>query len=139
MYQKISTKLSRPSSRSFKHFTKGRWLHTSGRLTEYDDVPEHKHLALKAFFKEFQADYKRKMASYFRKTRQCVVEKEKFVMPTLPSKVCNDVRFLSPDLVGQFLSIVDQKFADSIKFTNDLLLNLADQVQILSKDNSVDI
>ena len=79
------------------------------------------------------------MASYFRKTRQCVVEKEKFVMPTLPSKVCNDVRFLSPDLVGQFLSIVDQKFADSIKFTNDLLLNLADQVQILSKDNSVDI
>lgn len=58
---------------------------------EYDDVPEDKRQALEAFFKEYEADCRRRMALCFGKTRQGVVEKEKFDMPTLPSKVLNNV------------------------------------------------
>jgi hypothetical protein len=91
-------------------------------------VPEDKRQALEAYFKEYEAECRRKMASCFGKTRQGVVEKEKFVMPTIPSKVSSDVSTSSSDLLGQLSSIMDQKIAESQKFTNDLLVNLTDHV-----------
>jgi hypothetical protein len=58
---------------------------------EYDEVPEYRCQALEAHIQEYTADCKRKMASCFEKTRLGVVEKEKFIMPTLPSKVMSNV------------------------------------------------
>ena len=51
---------------------------------EYDDVPEEHGKALKDQIRAFEAEYKKQLASCFRKTRQGVIEKEKFVMPTFP-------------------------------------------------------
>jgi hypothetical protein len=58
---------------------------------EYDDLPEDKLQALEAYIKQYEADCKRRMASCFGKTQHGLVEKEKFIMPTLPPKVQNNV------------------------------------------------
>jgi hypothetical protein len=66
-----------------------------------------------------------------------VIEKEKFIM-TIPSKVSSDVSTSSSDLLGQLSSIMDQKIAESQKFTNDLLVNLIDHVLTFTKGKSAD-
>ena len=52
---------------------------------EYDDVPEeHRRKPLEDQIKAFEAEYKKQLASCFRKTRQGVIQKQKFVIPTFP-------------------------------------------------------
>ena len=96
---------------------------------EYNDVLEEKRQALEAFFKEFQEDYKRKIASCFGKTRQGVVKKEKFIMPTLKSKVTSNI---------STSSILGKKMNDSQKLIKELLINLAGQVETLTKGKAID-
>jgi hypothetical protein len=106
---------------------------------EYDDVPEDKHQTLEAHLQEYTEECKRRMVSCFGKTRQGVVEKEKFIMPMFPSKVMSNVRSTSPrQLSNQFASIMGDKIAESNKITTDLLLNLTDQMQVLTKGKSID-
>jgi len=51
------------------------------------------------------------MTPSYRKTRQGVVEKEKLVMATLPSRIASKVNTMSTDLVNQFASIIGDKTA----------------------------
>ena len=78
------------------------------------------------------------MASCFENIRQGMVEKEKFIMTTLPSKVTSDVNISSPSVVDQFASILGDKMNDSQKFIHKLLLNLVGQVETLNKGKYVD-
>jgi len=52
---------------------------------EYDDVPEEHRQALEAQLKAFETEYKKELASCFRKTRQGLIKRDKFVMPTFIS------------------------------------------------------
>ena len=52
---------------------------------EYDEIPEDQRQALEIQLKEIEAEAKNKLISCYGKTRQGVIEKEKFVLPTLSS------------------------------------------------------
>ena len=52
---------------------------------EYDEIPEDQRQALEIKLKEIEAEAKKKLISCYGKTRQGVIQKEKFVLPTLSS------------------------------------------------------
>ena len=52
---------------------------------EYDEIAEDQRQALEIQLKEIEAEAKNKLISCYGKTRQGVIEKEKFVLPTLSS------------------------------------------------------
>ena len=52
---------------------------------EYDENPEDQCQALEIKLKELEAEAKKKLISCYGKTRQGVIQKEKFVLPTLLS------------------------------------------------------
>ena len=52
---------------------------------EYDEIPEDQRQALEIKLKEIEAEAKKKLISCYGKTRQGVIQKEKFVLPTLLS------------------------------------------------------
>ena len=52
---------------------------------EYDEIPEDQRQALEIKLMEIEAEAKKKLISCYKKTRQGVIQKEKFVLPTLSS------------------------------------------------------
>jgi len=100
---------------------------------EYNDISEEQRQVLEAHLKEFEVEYKRMIASCYGRTWQCMVEK-----PMLPSKETNNVSISSPSVFDQFASILGDKINESRKFTQDLIISLTNQVQVLSKGKGVD-
>jgi len=100
---------------------------------EYNDISEEERQVLEAHLKEFEVEYKRMIASCYGRTWQCMVEK-----PMLPSKETNNVSISSPSVFDQFASILGDKINESRKFTQDLIISLTNQVQVLSKGKGVD-
>jgi len=65
-------------------------------------------------------------------------EKEKFVMPMFPSIETSNVSTTSRDMFEGFASILGDKLNESLKFMQDLLIGINDQVQVLVKVKIVD-
>ena len=63
---------------------------------EYDDIPEEHHQAFEAYIKHEQEEDRRKFLSCYERTRQGVIKKEEFIMPT----------FLSPTTFTSMMSNV---------------------------------
>ena len=57
---------------------------------EYDDILEDQRQALEIKLKEIEAEAKKKLISCYGKTRLGVIQKEKFVLPTLSSTTSTD-------------------------------------------------
>ena len=95
---------------------------------EYDDIPVERRKQFEAQLKKEQEEATRRLLAYYERTRQGVVQKEEFIMLTLPFAVTSEVSTLFPDLVEQFVSSIGNRIVDSTRHTNDLLHNLVDQV-----------
>ena len=94
---------------------------------EYDDIPKERRKQFEAQLRMEQEEATRRLLACYERTRQGVIKKEEFIMPTFPSTATSKVSTLSPDLVEQFLSIIGDRIVDSCERTNDLLRNLVDQ------------
>ena len=57
---------------------------------KYDEIPEDQFQALEIKLKEIEAEAKKKLISCYGKTRQGVIQKEKFILPTLSSSTSTD-------------------------------------------------
>ena len=71
---------------------------------EYDDIPEERRKQFEAQLKKEQEEATRRLLAYYKRTRQGVVQKEEFIMPTFPSIATSEVSTPFPDLVEQFAS-----------------------------------
>ena len=105
---------------------------------EYDDIPEERRKQFKAQLKKEQEEATRRLLACYKRTRQGVVQKQEFIMPTFPSTATSKVSTPSPDLVEQFVSIIGDRIIDSCDCTNDLLRNLVDQVHGLGEGELLD-
>ena len=105
---------------------------------EYDDIPVERRKQFEAQLKKEQEEATRRLLACYERTRQGVVQKEEFVMPTFPSVVTSEVSTLFPDLVEQFVSSIGNRIVDLTRHTNDLLRNLVDQVRGLGEGEVVD-
>ena len=91
-----------------------------------------------AQLKKEQEEATRRLLAYYERTRQGVVQKEEFIMPTFPSTATSEVITMFPELVKQLVYTIGDRIADSNKCTNDLLRNLVDQVRGLGEGEVVD-
>ena len=105
---------------------------------EYDDIPEERRKQFEAELRMEQAEATRRLLACYERTRQGVIKKEEFIMPTFPSTATSKVSTPSPDLVEQFLSIIGDRIVDSCDCTNDLLRNLVNQVRGLGEGEVLD-
>jgi len=105
---------------------------------EYDDIPEEPRKQFEAQLRIEQEEATRRLVACYERTRQGVIKKEEFIMPTFPSTATSEVSTLSPDLVEQFMSIIGDRIVDSCDRTNDLLRNLVDQVRGLGEGEVLD-
>ena len=71
---------------------------------EYDDKPEESRKQFEAQLKKEQEEATRRLLACYQRTRQGVIEKEEFIMPTFPSIATSEVSTPFPDLVEQFAS-----------------------------------
>ena len=105
---------------------------------EYDDIPEEHCKQFEAQLRMEQEEAMRRLLACYERTRQGVIKKEEFIMPTFPSTATSEVSTMSPDLVEQFMSIIGDRIVDSCDRTNDLLRNLVDQVRGLGEGEVLD-
>ena len=101
---------------------------------KYNELPEEQRRALETQLKEIEAESKKRLVSCFGRPWQGVVEKEKFVMPMFLSNATSSVSNPLSDLANQFGSII----GDKIPELNNLLLNLTNQMHVLTKGKAVD-
>ena len=104
---------------------------------KYDNIHEERRKQFEAQLKKEQEEAMRRLLACYQRTRQGVIEKEEFIMPTFPSIATSEVSTPFPDLV-EFESIIGDMIADSNKHTNDLLRNLVDQVRGLGEGEVLD-
>ena len=107
---------------------------------KYDDIPEESRKQFEAQLKKEQEEATKRLLACYGKTRQGVIEKEKFVMPTFmpppppnPSTTAtatapsasttSDVSF-SFESIKQFAEAFCSRFEQSQKLTQDLLIDL---------------
>ena len=112
----------------------------------YEELPEEQHQKFKADLKWQNEEIKAKMLACFEKTRQGVVEKEKFVMPSIPSTTppapstttsTSPTIDVSPpiDPFVQFLREFGDKFEKSHMVTQNLLFDISKKME---KGKSID-
>ena len=94
---------------------------------EYDDIPNECRKQFEGQLKKEREEATRRLLACYERTRQGMVQKQEFIMPTFPSTATSKVSTPSPDLVEQFLSIIGDRIVDSCERTNDLLRKLVDQ------------
>ena len=80
-----------------------------------------------------KAESKRRLSLCFGRAQQGLVEKEKFVTPTLSSTTTSNVTNPLSDLANQFAYVTRDKIVD----TSSLLLNLSDQMQVWVKGKGI--
>ena len=74
---------------------------------------------------ELEAEAKRKLISRYGKTRQGVVEKEIFIMPTFPpTSSISNVSTSPYAFIEHFVSALGKKFYESQETTQELLLGI---------------
>ena len=105
---------------------------------KYGDVPEDQRKNLEACIRDYSEDIKRRMAVCYGKTQQGVVEKEKFVMPTLSSttsstSTTSNVSPTLPDILGQFVDALGKHLDESQQLVHNLLLRIDERLQTLDK------
>ena len=106
---------------------------------KYDDITEESRKQFEAHIKKEQQEVTKRLLACYGKTRQGVIEKEKFIMPTFtppppnPSTTATatapsasttrDVSF-SFESIKQFAEAFCSRFEQSQKLTQDLLIDL---------------
>ena len=106
---------------------------------KYEDMPEERRKQFKAQLKKEQDEATKRLLACYGKTRQGVVEKEKFVLPTFTppppnrsttataaatsASTTSDVSF-SFESIKQFAEVFLGRFEQSQKLTQDLLIDL---------------
>ena len=102
---------------------------------KYEDIPEERRKQFEAQLKKEQEEAMRGFLACYGKTRQGIVEKEKFVMPTFtplnPSTTTttsstsgtSNVSFTT-DSIKQFIDAFCSRFEESHKLTQDLLIDM---------------
>ena len=98
---------------------------------KYEDMPEERRKQFEAQLKKEQEEAMRGFLACYGKTRQGIVEKEKFAMPTFtppnPSTSStsgtSNVSFTT-DSIKQFIDAFCSRFEESHKLTQDLLIDM---------------
>ena len=102
---------------------------------KYEDLPEECRKQFEVQLKKEQEEATRRLLACYGKTRQGIVEKEKFVMPTFtppnpsttatPSTASSaiDASFTS-DSIKQFVDALCSRFEQPQKLTQDLLIDI---------------
>ena len=86
----------------------------------YEDLPEDHRLKFEADLKHQNEEIKARMLAFYGKTRQGVIEKEKFVMPSIssttlppPAPAVSSVSSSPQDLYSMLLSDLGKKINDA--------------------------
>ena len=100
---------------------------------KFEDLPEERHKQFEAQLKTEQEEAKRRLLACYRKTRQGIVE-EKLIMPMFtppnPSTSSSvptqgNVSFVPNDFLKQFIYVVGNRFDESQKLTQDLIIDMS--------------
>ena len=101
---------------------------------KYEDISEESCKQFEAQLKKKQGEATRRLLACYGKTHQGVIEKEKFVMPTFtppnPSTSSSvptqgNVSFVPNDFLKQFIYVVGNRFDESQKLTQDLIIDMS--------------
>ena len=107
---------------------------------KYENIPEESRKQFEAALQKEQEEAKKRLLACFGKTRQGMFEKEKFAMPTFAPPLLNpsttatsSASFVSTpsdasftyDSIMQFADVFLDRFEQSQKLTQDLLLDLS--------------
>ena len=110
----------------------------------YEDLPKEQRLKFEADLKQQNEELKARMLACYGKTRQGVVEKEKFVMPSIssttpPSLIPLVVNVSSSlqDLYSMLLSDLGKKIHDVQQSTQNTLIDLSERMDRMEKGKTV--
>ena len=108
----------------------------------YEDLPEKQRRKFEADLKRQNEEIKARMLACYGKTRQGVIEKEKFVMPLIPSSTLLvppvvNVSSSHQDLYGMLLSDLGKKIQDAHLSTQNTLIDLSEHMDRLEKGKIV--
>ena len=101
---------------------------------KYEDISVEHCKQFEAQLKKKQEEATKRLLACYGKTRQGVIEKEKFVMPTFtppnPSTSSSvptqgNVSFVPNDFLKQFIYVVGNRFDESQKLTQDLIIDMS--------------
>ena len=106
---------------------------------KYDDIPEEDRQAFEAQLKQQEEEARKNLLSCYGRTRNEVVKKAEFSMPSFQStSSTSNVSVLPQSMFDLFLSKFGKKLEDSQKVTQDMLFNLSDRMDRIDKGKSVD-
>jgi len=106
---------------------------------KYDDIPEEDRQAFEAQLKQQEEEAIKNLLSCYGRTRNEVVKKAEFSMPSFQStSSTSNVSALPQSMFDLFLSEFGKKLEDSQKVTQDMLFNLSDRMDKIDKGKAVD-
>jgi hypothetical protein len=106
---------------------------------KYDDIPEEDRQAFEAQLKQQEEEARKNLLSCYGRTRNEVVKKAEFSMPSFQStSSTSNVSVLPQSMFDLFLSESGKKLEDSQKVTQDMLFNLSDRMDKIDKGKAVD-
>ena len=109
-----------------------------------EDLPEDQRLKFEADLKWQNEEIKARMLACYRKTPQGVIEKEKFVMPSIssttpppPAPAIFNVSSSPQDLYSMLLSDLGKKIQDAQLSTQNTLIDLSERMDRMERGKSV--
>ena len=111
----------------------------------YEDLSEEQRQKFEADLKQRNEEIKARMLAYYWKTRQGVIEKETFVMPSIssttpppPAPAVFNVSSAPQDLYNMLLSDHRKKINDAQLYTQNTLIDLSERIDRVEKGKTVD-
>ena len=111
----------------------------------YEDLSEKQRQKFEADLKQQNEELKARMLACYGKTRQGVIQKETFVMPSIstttpppPAPAATNVSSSHPDLYSMLLTELRKKINDAQVSTQNTLIDISERMNRLEKGKSVD-